>query len=62
MPHVLDRAFWQRRIRANPSSGLTVSQVTDTLGLRRTHRGRGPMTFPGTAGYRVAALDYGLLG
>jgi hypothetical protein len=54
MPRVLDRAFWQRRIRANPSSGLTVSQITDTLGLRRTHRGRGPMTFPGTAAQELA--------
>jgi hypothetical protein len=54
IPHVLDRAFWQRRIRANPSSSPTVSQVTDILGLRRTHRGRGPMIFPGTAAQELA--------
>jgi hypothetical protein len=54
-PPVLNRAFWQRRIRASTSFGITIGAITDKLGLRRIHRSRGKQVFTGAAAEQLAS-------
>jgi hypothetical protein len=51
---IIDRKFWQRRIRANTYWGLNVGSITDKLGLRRPYRTRGKQIFTGTAAQQLA--------
>jgi hypothetical protein len=41
LPPVLDRVFWERRLRFPTEGGLSIGSITDRLGLKRNRSGRG---------------------
>jgi hypothetical protein len=47
LPPILDRIFWERRVRIPGEGGLILGKITDRLGLKRSRGTRGPVSFTG---------------